>query len=84
MLKLGEQSTEKSNISEHDGKWLLSTIEVALKQPAVANDNGARAVRCKCPFAVEFIVSFYTVVLRRAVLGIGINQVGCRQRCEVR
>jgi hypothetical protein len=84
ILKLAEQSTENSTISDDDGKWLLSTIEVALKQSAVTNDNGARAVRCKHSFAVVCMRKCLTVSLCLVSgKGIGINQVDCRQRCEV-
>ena len=44
ILKLAEQSTDESSILEDDSKWLLSTVGTALKQSAVTNDNGARAV----------------------------------------
>ena len=83
ILELAEQSTDESNVSEDDSKWLLSTIEVALKQAAVSNDNGARAVRLNYLY-IAAIVHFLTVL--RCVVsetGIGIDQVGCRQRREV-
>lgn len=79
ILQLAEQPTEESGISEDDSKWLLSTIAVALKESAVTNDNGARAVG-QTPVSGAVLGVYRTVFW---LAGVGGNQMGCGKRCEV-
>lgn len=80
---MAEQFTDDPNLSKEDSDWLVQAVGVALKQSAVANDNGARAVRNEHVSASlqQFVVTYRAPCL--TVTGSGSSQVDCGRRGQV-